>query len=59
MQIVYSLILFSVGLLIIYMTYKDEKSRIPSLTVSYLMHVKGYIGGIGLILIGFILLIEK
>lgn len=59
MQIVYSLILFLVGLLSIYITYKDEKSRKPSLTVSYLMHIKGYIGGIGLILIGLILLVKK
>ncbi len=59
MQIVYFLILFLIGLLIIYMTYKDEKSRKPSLTVSYLMHILGYIGGIGLILIGLILVVKK
>lgn len=59
MQIVYAIILFLVSLLVIYMTYKDEKFRKPSLTVSYLMHIKGYIGGVGLILIGLILLVKK
>lgn len=58
MQIVYSLISFLVGFFTLYITYKDEKARRPSLSVSYITHLKGYIGGIAFIIIGYMLLKE-
>ena len=59
MQVVYSLISFVVGFFILYITYKDEKTRKPSWTVSYVMHLNGYFGGIGFILIGLILILKE
>lgn len=56
MNYVYSLGLIVLGLIVFYITYKDGKNKKPNLTVSYIMHLKGYIGGIGLILIGLMLL---
>lgn len=44
------LILSGIGL--IYMTYTDGRNREKELTTGYIMHLKGYIGGVGLILIG-------
>lgn len=44
------LILGGIGL--IYITYTDGKNRKKELTTSYIMHLKGYVGGVGLILIG-------
>lgn len=50
-------ILFIVGgLLFFIMTLKDEKNRDKALTTSYVMHLKGYLGGIGLILMGVVML---
>lgn len=48
-----------IGIFIFYITLKDEKNRERNLTVSYIMHLKGYIGGIGAFLIGLLMLIDK
>jgi len=59
MNYVYSLGLIILGLIVFYITYKDGKNKKTNLTVSYIMHFKGYIGGIGLIFIGLILLLKN
>ena len=59
MEYLYSLGLIIVGLFIFYITYKDGKKKKRTLTVSYIMHLNGYIGGIGLILIGLIWLLKS
>lgn len=43
---------------IFYTTYRDEKNRKRELTTGYIMHLKGYIGGFFLFIIGIILLID-
>ncbi len=48
-----------VGTLVFIMTYKDGKKRKAELTTSYIMHLKGYIGGTVLFLIGLLMLLEK
>ena len=55
----FSIILMVIGIFIFYITLKDEKNRERSLNVSYIMHLKGYIGGIGAFLIGLFMLIHK
>lgn len=52
MEYFYSLVLIMAGFYFFYITYKDGKTKKSTLTTSYIMHLKGYIGGIGLILIG-------
>lgn len=54
----FSIILMVIGVLIFYITVKDEKNRERNLTVSYIMHIKGYIGGIGVFLLGLLMLIN-
>ena len=51
------LILIGVG--IIYITYVDGKNRKIELSTGYIMHLNGYTGGIGLILIGIRILINE
>ena len=46
-----------VGILVVIITYFDGKKRNAELTTSYIMHLKGYIGGIGLFLIGLLMLL--
>ncbi len=58
MQIVYALISFVVGFLTLFITYKDEKRCKPNWSVSYTMHLKGYVGGIAFVLIGLMLVLE-
>lgn len=55
----FSIILIIVGVFVFYITLRDEKNRERKLTVSYVMHLKGYIGGIGSFLIGLLMLINK
>ncbi|WP_158963802.1 hypothetical protein [Myroides fluvii] len=51
-----SILLIIGGLLFFIMTLIDEKNRDKALTTSYVMHLKGYLGGIGLFLMGIIML---
>jgi hypothetical protein len=52
-------ILFMViGILVVIMTYIDGKNRNAELTTSYIMHLKGYIGGMGLFLIGLFMMLN-
>ena len=56
MNIFWSIILIVFGIFILNMTIKDGKKRQMKLTTAYIMHLQGYIGGIGLILVGLIIL---
>ena len=51
----YSIILMIVGIVIFIITYKDGKKRKAELSTSYIMHLKGYVGGILVFLIGLIM----
>ncbi|MFN3941961.1 MAG: hypothetical protein ACK4K1_04920 [Flavobacterium sp.] len=53
-------ILFSgIGIFFVLLSYRDEKTRKIELSTSYVMHLKGYIGGIVLIIIGLIYLSKE
>lgn len=54
MDLLYAVGLIIVGLYILYITYKDERHRNKSLSVSYVMHLKGYLGGLAFVLIGIV-----
>lgn len=58
MNQLFSILLIIFGLLIFYITYKDGRNKKSSLTTDYIMHLKGYIGGAGFILIGLIMLLK-
>lgn len=51
--------LILIGVSIIYITYIDGKKKKIELTTGYIMHLNGYTGGIGLILIGIRILINE
>ena len=51
--------LIQIGVSIIYITYIDGKKKKIELTTGYIMHLNGYTGGIGLILIGIRILINE
>jgi hypothetical protein len=48
-----------IGLVVFFITYKDGKKRKAELTTSYIMHLKGYTGGIVVFLIGLIMFIQS
>lgn len=48
-----------VGIFVFIMTYIDGKNRNAELTTSYIMHLKGYIGGMGLFLIGLFMMLNN
>ena len=54
-NIILSILLIFTGIFVLFITIKDNKTRKPELTTSYIMHLKGFIGGFGLILIGLII----
>lgn len=56
---IFPILLMSVGILVFIMTYKDGRKRKAELTTSYIMHLKGYIGGIVIFLIGLIMFLKK
>ncbi|MBW3519807.1 hypothetical protein [Flavobacterium sp. NKUCC04_CG] len=51
-----AIILMVGGVLFFLMTLKDEKNKNKTVTTSYVMHLKGYAGGIGLFLMGLVML---
>jgi len=55
-NVLLSILLIIGGLFFFMMTLRDEKNRNKTLTTSYVMHLKGYLGGIGLFLMGIIML---
>jgi hypothetical protein len=55
----YSTILMIVGMVVFFITYKDGKKRKAGLTTSYIMHLKSYVGGIIVFLIGLIMFIKN
>lgn len=48
-----------IGILFFIITLTDGKKRKAELTTSYIMHLKGYIGGIVLFLIGLIMFFKN
>lgn len=48
-----------IGVLVTIFTHKDGRNESPTFTVSYIMHLKGYIGGVGAILLGILILMQK
>ena len=59
MNVFWSVSLIIIGIIILYITVKDEKHRKNLFTVAYIMHFKGYIGGVGLIVLGLIKLFKS
>jgi prolipoprotein diacylglyceryltransferase len=57
-NITISILLILLGILILIITFKDNKTRKPELTTSYIMHLKGFIGSFVLILIGILILLK-
>lgn len=55
-EYLYSILFIVGGIVTLYITFKDRKSIRKSLDVTYVSHLKGYVGGFGLILIGVIML---
>jgi uncharacterized membrane protein YidH (DUF202 family) len=58
-NIFFSIALIVFGVAIFIITLNDGKNRKSELTTSYVMHLKGYFGGIGLIIIGLLLLFKN
>lgn len=58
MKFIYSIGSIILGVFFIIITYKDGKGIKPSFTTSYIMHLRGYIGGICFILLGIYMLID-
>lgn len=46
------------GIAVFVMTLKDEKNKQKKLNTSYIMHISGYVGGVGLFLVGLLLIIN-
>ena len=59
MNIFWSISLIVLGIFILIITKNDGKKRKMELTTSYIMHLKGYIGGIIFIIIGLIKLFHS
>ena len=57
-NITISILLILAGIFILFITLKDNKSRKPELTTSYIMHLKGFIVGFVLIIIGILILLK-
>lgn len=57
MNVFFSITLMIVGIILFILTYRDGKARKAELTTSYIMHLKGYIGGVSVFLIGLIMLL--
>jgi|GEM_PF-1004142 len=58
MSYVYSISLIVIGVLVLRMTYKDGKKKKATFTTDYIMHLQGYIGGVGAILLGGLMLMQ-
>jgi len=56
---VFSIILMIVGVIVFFITYKDGKKRKAELTTSYIMHLKGYVGGVVVFIIGLIMFLKN
>lgn len=56
MNILLGILFFLIGLFFLIMTYKDK--RTPEMNTAYIMHLKGLLGGILLIIIGIYILID-
>lgn len=58
-RMILPVLLIVIGVVFFYLTLKDEKNIEKGWTVGYLMHFKGYLGGLGAFLLGVILLMNK
>lgn len=56
MNILLGILFVLIGLFFLIMTYKDK--RTPEMNTAYIMHLKGLLGGILLIIIGIYILID-
>jgi hypothetical protein len=57
MTYLYSILSIICGVALTLFTYKTRKEERPSLTVGYIMHLRGYLGGIGFIILGILLVL--
>lgn len=53
------ILFLGLGIFFLILTLKDGKVRKRELTTSYVMHLKGYVGGIVLIIIGILNIIRE
>ena len=58
MKLLYSISLILFGIIFFIFTYIDGKKKKATLTTGYIMHIRGYIGAIGLVLAGIMLLLD-
>jgi len=58
MKIIYAFGYIIIGILVLRMTIRDEKKYKSILSSGYSLHLGGYIGGIGAIIVGITLLYE-
>jgi hypothetical protein len=58
MKIIYAFGYIIIGILVLRMTIRDEKKYKSILSSGYSLHLGGYIGGIGAIIVGLTLLYE-
>ncbi len=55
----YSILFLGGGILTLYITFKDRKNVKKNLDITYVSHLKGYIGGGILILIGLAMFLKN
>lgn len=53
-----AIVLMLLGIAVFIMTLRDEKNREKKFNTSYIMHISGYVGGVGLFLVGLLLIIS-
>ena len=58
MKYLYCLGCLILGVILLVVTIKDEKTRKASWTTEYVMHLKGYLAGFGFIVLGISYLLE-
>lgn len=56
MNLIFSILAMILGLVVLYITYKDGKKRKAELTTGYVMHLEGYLADVGFFVLGIILL---
>lgn len=59
MNLIISILAMAFGIIVFYITYKDGKKRKAELTTDYIMHLKGYLGGVGFFILGIIMLFRN
>lgn len=59
MNLIISILVMTLGIIVFYITYKDGKKKKAELTTDYVMHLKGYLGGVGFFILGIIMLFRN